>query len=222
MPPRDHDLLYLLGGAFHRLAFTAWGDPHAHPVLCVHGLSRNAHDFDVLAAALADDFYVICPDLPGRGRSAWLRRPPPCTRHLNYVGALAHLLAFIDRPVHWVGTSLGGICGMLAAAAPGNPVRRMVLNDIGPFVPKEAYARIRSYVGTMPEFATLDEAERYFPPPCMPVLASSPTRNGGTWRKLRCAPFPMAAWPCINDPAMTIPLREGPVQDTDMWHFWDR
>jgi pimeloyl-ACP methyl ester carboxylesterase len=220
MPPRDHDLLYLLGGAFHRLAFTAWGDPHAHPVLCVHGLSRNAHDFDVLAAALADDFYVICPDLPGRGRSAWLPDPAMYTP-LNYVGALAHLLAFIDRPVHWVGASLGGICGMLAAAAPGNPVRRMVLNDIGPFVPKEAYARIRSYVGTMPEFATLDEAERYF----RRVHASFGQLTDAQWRHMAetsVRALPDGRLALHYDPAMTIPLREGPVQDTDMWHFWDR
>jgi pimeloyl-ACP methyl ester carboxylesterase len=68
MQPREHTLPYLLGGAFHRLAFLAWGDPLAQPVLCVHGLSRNAHDFDVLAAALAGDFYVLC-------------RTRRCTRH---------------------------------------------------------------------------------------------------------------------------------------------
>ena len=177
--PREREILYLLGGAFHRLAFTAWGDPHAQPVVCVHGLTRNGRDFDVLAASLADEFYLICPDLPGRGKSAWLPdaglyQPP------NYVVALAHLLAFIDRPVHWVGTSLGGICGMIAAAAPGNPIRRMVLNDVGPFIPRAAIARIGTYVGATPVFADLDAAERYF----RLVHAAFGTLSDADWRHM--------------------------------------
>jgi pimeloyl-ACP methyl ester carboxylesterase len=220
MQPREHTLPYLLGGAFHRLAFLAWGDPLAQPVLCVHGLSRNAHDFDVLAAALAGDFYVLCPDLPGRGDSSWLPDPALYTP-LTYVQALSHLLAFIDRPVHWVGTSLGGICGMLAAAAPGTPVRRMVLNDIGPFVPKAAYGRIRDYVGTMPEFDDLAAAEGYF----RRVHGSFGQLTDAQWRHMAAhsvRALPDGRLALHYDPAMTVPLREGPLADTDMWHFWDR
>jgi pimeloyl-ACP methyl ester carboxylesterase len=220
MQPREHTLPYLLNGVFHRLAFLAWGDPHAQPVVCVHGLSRNARDFDVLAADLAKDFYVLCPDLPGRGASAWL--PDPAQYNpLTYVQALSHLLAFIDRPAHWIGTSLGGICGMLVAAAPGNPLRRMVLNDIGPFVPKAAYARIREYVGIMPEFAVLEEAEAYF----RRVHGSFGALTDTQWRHMAehsVRALPDGRLALHYDPAMTIPLREGPVADTDMWHFWDR
>ncbi len=220
MQPRDHTLPYLLGGAFHRLAFVAWGDPQAQPVVCVHGLSRNAHDFDVLAAALADEFHVLCPDLPGRGGSSWLPDPALYTP-LSYVQALSHLLAFIDRPVHWVGTSLGGICGMLVAAAPGAPVRRMVLNDIGPFVPKEAYARIRDYVGLMPEFGSLNEAEAYF----RRVHGSFGRLTDAQWRHMAqhsVRALPDGGLALHYDPAMTVPLRAAPLADTDMWHFWER
>ncbi len=108
---------YLLAGAFYRMAFCEWGRQDAPVVLCVHGLTRTGRDFDALAEALADEFRVICPDLPGRGASEWLPEPR-LYEPLGYVQALAHLLAAIGRRVMWVGTSLGGICGMMVAAAP--------------------------------------------------------------------------------------------------------
>jgi pimeloyl-ACP methyl ester carboxylesterase len=220
MQPRERDILYFLAGAYYRMAFTSWGDPHAPPVVCVHGLSRNARDFDVLATALAEKFHVICPDLPGRGRSAWLP-DPALYQPMSYVQALSHLLASIDRPVHWVGTSLGGICGMVVAAAAGNPIHRMVLNDIGPFVPKEALERIVSYVGTMPEFADMDEAEAYF----RRVHASFGNLTDTQWRHMAqhsVRPLPGGKLALHYDPALTKPLLETPPQDTQMWHFWDR
>ncbi|MDX2292965.1 MULTISPECIES: alpha/beta fold hydrolase, partial [Streptomyces] len=64
--PRLVHLPYLLNGAFHRLAVWEWGDPAAPPVICVHGLTRQGRDFDALAAELARDHAVLCPDLPGR------------------------------------------------------------------------------------------------------------------------------------------------------------
>ncbi len=109
---------YLLAGAFHRMAWVEFGDPAAPPVLCVHGLTRTGRDFDVLAEALSDRFRVICPDLPGRGASDWLP-DPALYQPLSYVQALAHLLAVIGRPVMWVGTSLGGICGHAGGGGAG-------------------------------------------------------------------------------------------------------
>jgi pimeloyl-ACP methyl ester carboxylesterase len=219
MPPRDREILYLLGGAFHRLAFTAWGDPHAQPVVCVHGLTRNGRDFDVMAGALADEFYLICPDLPGRGTSSWLPdaslyQPP------SYVHALAHLLAFIDRPVHWVGTSLGGICGMITAAAPGNPIQRMVLNDIGPFIPKAALARIRDYIGGAPAFETIDGAERYL----RTVHSAFGALTESQWRHMAqtsVRALPNGRLALHYDPAIASPMQAAEPQDIDMSPLWD-
>lgn len=143
---RHGALRYLLGTAFHTLTWTEWGPEGGAPVVCVHGLTRSGRDFDALAAALAArGRRVLCPDLPGRGASDWLPNPMQYTPP-SYVIALTHLLARLDGPVDWVGTSLGGICGMMVAAAPGTPVRRMVLNDIGSRVPAAAAARIAAYV----------------------------------------------------------------------------
>jgi pimeloyl-ACP methyl ester carboxylesterase len=219
MPPREREILYLLGGAFHRLAFTAWGNPHAQPVVCVHGLTRNGRDFDTLAEALSDEFYLLCPDLPGRGRSGWLPDPalyqPP-----SYVQALSHLLAFIDRPVHWVGTSLGGICGMIAADAPNTPIRRMVLNDIGPFLPKAALARIRDYVGAAPAFSSLDDAEQYL----RTVHSAFGTLTDAQWRHMAetsTRTLPGGQLGLHYDPAIALPMQAAEPRDADMWPIWD-
>ena len=155
---RHGETRYVLGGAFHVMRHVEWGDPAAPPVLCVHGLTRTGRDFDALAAGLPA-YRVICPDLPGRGRSDWL---PSAVQYqpASYVVALAALLAGLG-PVRWVGTSLGGICGMIIAAMPGQPITRLVLNDIGPHIPRPALARIRDYIGDIPVFADLAALERH-------------------------------------------------------------
>ena len=219
MQPREHEAGYLLAGAFHRLAFTAWGDPASQPVICVHGLSRQGRDFDALAEALAGRYYVICPDLPGRGRSSWLPDPalyaPP-----NYTVALSHLLSVIGRPVDWVGTSLGGICGMLLAAAAGTPIRRMVLNDIGPFLPRAALERIAGYVGTIPDFADLAGLETFL----RQVHAPFGRLTDAQWSQMAAHSARTRADGRITlhyDPAMTVPLRQTKPVDTEMWALWD-
>ncbi|WP_198370320.1 alpha/beta fold hydrolase [Roseomonas rosulenta] len=158
---RDGAVRWLSPAGFFTLRWWEWGPADGAPVVCVHGLTRNGRDFDALAQALgAAGRRVICPDLPGRGASDWLPDPmlyqPPV-----YIAALSHLLARIDGPVDWVGTSLGGICGMAIAATPGHPIRRLVLNDIGAFVPQEAMARIRDYMGQEPVFPDLASLEAH-------------------------------------------------------------
>jgi pimeloyl-ACP methyl ester carboxylesterase len=220
MQPRALDIPYLLDGAFYRMACTAWGDPHAQPVICVHGLTRQSRDFDALAIDLARDFYVLCPDLPGRGRSAWLPaaalyQPP------SYVQALSHLLAFVERPVYWVGTSLGGICGMLIAAAHGQPIQRMVLNDIGPFVPRSALERIAAYISDVPEFADAAALQTYL----RRVHAPFGTLTDAQWSALAehsTRHLPDGRPALHYDPALTEPMRAGPLQDIDLWPFWER
>ena len=219
MQPREHTISYLLQGKFHQLAFTAWGNPQAQPVVCVHGLTRQGRDFDTLAEKLSDRFYLLCPDIPGRGRSAWLP-DPALYQYPSYVAALSHLLAFIDRPVHWVGTSMGGILGMLIAAAPGNPIQRMVLNDIGPFIPQAALARIQSYIGGLPHFADLAAAEAYLRQVHAPFGALTDAQwRGMAEHSVRAVPGDGLA--LHFDPGMTVPILAAPAQDVDMWPVWD-
>src|SRR5881227_2256498 len=133
MKPRLRDVPVLGRDGFLRLAYVEWGSPKAkRTVVCVHGVSRNSRDFDALARELAEcGARVVCPDLPGRGRSDWLATPAHYTDRA-YTRAIATLLARLDvEQVDWVGTSLGGHIGMLMAAERGSPIRRLVLNDFG-------------------------------------------------------------------------------------------
>lgn len=217
---------HLLGGAFHRMAYTAWGDPDAPVVMCVHGLTRNGRDFDALADNLSDRFRVICPDLPGRGASDWLPEPM-LYQAQHYVAALAHLLAAIGRDVAWVGTSLGGICGMVTAATPGNPIAKLVLNDVGPFIPQEALARIRAYMLAssaskhMQRFADLDAVEQHL----RLIHAPFGLLTDAQWAHLAChftRSLPDGHLAMHYDPAIAAPLAANPAVAVDLWAFWDR
>jgi pimeloyl-ACP methyl ester carboxylesterase len=218
MEPETLRLPYLLNGRFHGMSCTLWGDRAAPPVVCVHGLTRQGRDFDVLARALAPRFFVICPDLPGRGGSDWLPEMGFYTA-VSYVQALSHVLAWVGRPVGWVGTSLGGICGMLLAAAPGAPITRLVLNDIGPFIPRAALQRIAAYTADIPAFRTLADVEAYL----RRIHAPFGRLSDGDWAAMAAhssRTLPDGSLALHYDPAITALLRESDPRDVDMWAAW--
>ncbi|MGE0226226.1 MAG: alpha/beta fold hydrolase [Acetobacteraceae bacterium] len=221
--PRTGSARYLLAGAFYRMAYVAWGDPAAPVVVCVHGLTRSGRDFDDLARVLSDRFHVICPDLPGRGASDWLP-DPALYQAQHYVTALGHLLAVIGRDVAWVGTSLGGICGMLLAASGGTPVTRLVLNDIGPFIPAAALRRIQQYlVDSRPpdRFADLGALEGYL----RRVHAPFGPLTDAQWAALARASaraLPDGGVALHYDPAIAAVMRGHDPADVDLGAFWDR
>jgi len=155
----------------HRMAYVRWGDPLAsHVVVCVHGLTRQGRDFDTLAQALVAQsphpLQVICPDVVGRGQSDWLTQAESY-QIPQYASDMAALLAQLQlhAPVHtldWVGTSMGGLIGMVVAGQvePIKPcrVRRLVLNDVGPVVSWPSIERMKTYVGKTGRFESLEEA----------------------------------------------------------------
>ena len=158
----------------HRMAYWQWGNPHsAHVVVCVHGLSRQGRDFDVLANALCEragplpgGIRVVCPDVVGRGESDWLTDPTGYqvpTYAADMLALLAQLHA--QSPVttlDWVGTSMGGLIGLVVCGQPGlplpAPVRKLVLNDVGPTIEWQALVRIATYLGKAGQFGSLQEA----------------------------------------------------------------
>lgn len=146
----------------HRMAYKEWGDPlNTKVLLCVHGVTRVSDDFDLLAQELCSHYRVVCPDVVGRGRSDWLKNP----LHYQipqYVGDMVTLLARLDADcVHWFGTSMGGLIGMGLASLKDNPIRKLVLNDVGPTLNPEALARIGAYIAQDPRFPTFNEAAAY-------------------------------------------------------------
>lgn len=221
MEMRSSETRFLLNGAFYRMAAVEMGDPAAPPVICVHGLTRNGRDFDPLMTALAAHFLVIAPDLPGRGRSDWLAEGM-LYQPVSYVQALAHLLAVIGRPVMWVGTSLGGICGMMIAAARGQPIAKMVLNDIGPEIPEAALRRIRDYMLAAPEsFADLAALESHLRLIYAP-FGSLADADWGRMARTSARPLACGRLAFHYDPRIADPLRAEPPQAIDMWGLWER
>ncbi|TKC81737.1 alpha/beta hydrolase [Trinickia terrae] len=156
--PRQRYVQCASPGGLHRIAYTEWGDA-ANPrvLVCVHGLTRSGRDFDRLAAALGDVYRVVCPDVAGRGLSDWLNNPNYYAVP-QYVADMVTLIARLDvESVDWFGTSMGGLIGMGLAGLPNSPIRKLLLNDIGPHIEPVALERIGEYLGKPARFATKQE-----------------------------------------------------------------
>lgn len=221
-PYRRRDVRCASPSGLHRVAYLEWGDPDQTRVLiCVHGLTRCAHDFDVLAAALAAEYRVICPDLPGRGDSSWLPRPEEY-QLATYLGDLVTLVARSNaESVHWVGTSLGGLIGMALASLPDSPITKLVLNDVGPVLSATSLSRIGNYLAQRPLLPTMEAAEAYV----RAVYAPFGQHTDAEWRMLtrytvRAAPD--GSLRLHYDPAIALPFTARPVsEDVETWGIYD-
>ncbi|NDF13024.1 MAG: alpha/beta hydrolase [Proteobacteria bacterium] len=147
----------------HRISLCKWGNPeHTKKAFCVHGLTRNARDFDYLASELMREYQVFAPDMPGRGKSEWLKEPAWYNYGI-YVGDVLQIFAAEKfTQVDFIGTSMGGIIGMMIAANFPQTIRKLVINDIGPFIPKDALLRIAQYAGVQPHFTDMAKAKQYY------------------------------------------------------------
>jgi pimeloyl-ACP methyl ester carboxylesterase len=146
----------------HRIVYQDWGNENNTNVLiCVHGLTRNSRDFDYLAQHLSSQYRVIAPDIVGRGQSDWLPDPALYTleQYIHDMGALMTHLKL--KQVGWLGTSLGGLIGMTIAASPNSPIKRLILNDIGPVIKKEAIVYLATSLAETPHFKSLDELQKF-------------------------------------------------------------
>ena len=162
--PRLHHVQCLDSRGLHRMAYWEWGDASNPRVLvCVHGLSRQGRDFDTLAQDLAGayatgHYRVVCPDVVGRGQSDWLADPTGYAIP-SYVADMVTLLARLNASqLDWVGTSMGGLIGLGVASLPGSPVRRLVLNDVGPTIQADALQRIGAYLGQPAQWPSVEAA----------------------------------------------------------------
>ncbi|MCB1563828.1 MAG: alpha/beta hydrolase [Alphaproteobacteria bacterium] len=210
----------------HRIVYSDIGPKDGRPLLCIHGLTCNGHDFDVLAGALAQDGYrVIAPDLPGRGRSDFLPDPADYNyeQYLSDIHAVLEHLG-LNKPdsVDWLGVSLGGLLGFRMAGAENSPIHRLIVNDIGPEVPKEALDFIRLVLSQRYTFDTMDEFER---------------RLRGT-RGLTWGPVTDAQWKHMAehnvraledgrltyayDPDIAALFDKEPTGGENLWPYWEK
>jgi pimeloyl-ACP methyl ester carboxylesterase len=205
------------------MAFLEWGEPGAaNTLICVHGLTRCARDFDRLAAEMVGCGYkVVCPDVAGRGDSDWLKNPTEYAVP-TYASDMQTLIARLGvKSVQWVGTSLGGLIGMTLAAAPDSPVKKLVLNDIGPVLAAAALDRIGSYIGKWPPLPDLDAAEAYV----RSVSASFGPHSDADWRFLTehvVRENPDGTLRMHYDPAIALTFNAKlPHKDVEMWSSYD-
>lgn len=206
----------------HKLAYWEWpsqaGDS-APTVVCVHGLTRNGRDFDALADRLSRRWRVVCPDMIGRGRSE--RAADPQLYVLpQYIADCVTLIARLDvERLAWVGTSMGGLIGMMLAAMPGNPIERLVLNDIGPVLDATGRQRIADYVGDDPVYETreagvADLRQR--------MRSFGPHTDEQFELLVRHYLVPRGdRWAFHYDPAIAVPFRNLQFEPPDMWPVYD-
>lgn len=204
------------------------GDVNAtRTALCVHGLTRNAHDFDYIAEALADKGRrVFSLDMPGRGDSPWLDNP----MFYGYPLYVSCCIAFIDnfhlRGVEWIGTSMGGLIGMMIAATQPKRIGKLVMNDIGARLSSEGLERITHYVSTLPSrFATQDEAFAYL----RTAFAPFGIRDEAVWQSFlqhSIRPAPEGGVMLKTDPAIAQPLlaaaAANPGMAVDLSAMWEQ
>ncbi len=207
---------------FHRLHYTEWGDPeNPEVIVCVHGLTRNCRDFDDLAAALAKTHRVVCPDMPGRGNSEWLQHKEEYTT-TTYLADIAVLIGRLNiEQIGWVGTSMGGLIGMVLASLPGTPIKRMLLNDIGPDISPVAQNRIVQYLGTNPVFPDTASAERYL----RTIHAPFGPLTNAQWKRLTMnsvRPSAGHGYVLHYDPGIAEPFRTYRNSASSLWEVWDK
>ncbi len=226
------------GGAGHRMAFWEWGNTNAaHVVVCVHGLSRQGRDFDVLAQALlarsGGALRVICPDVVGRGKSDWLVDPQGY-QVPHYAADMIALLAHLQprtQTLDWVGTSMGGLIGMAVFGQKQVPLplalRRLVLNDVGPVIQWDSIVRIGQYLGRVVQFESLQQAADAM----LAVSSSFGPHTPAQWLELsrhmvKPVPGSANAVTLHYDPTIAIPFaavtQEAAAQGEAMlWQLYD-
>lgn len=208
------------------LAYYEWGNStNSQVALCLHGLTRNGRDFDVLAEALAPRYRVICPDMAGRGKSDWLDRTDDYN-YFTYIADINALLKALDlTQIILIGTSMGGIIGMMLAAGQPFLIKRMILNDVGAVVSKQGLTRILGYAGAASEFDSMAQATAYL----KSHYASFGLRADDDWQRLfnvtflplTNGRFALAYDPGISQPFKTLASQTGVISDIDLSMFWE-
>jgi len=203
------------------LAFVDWGvRKRGRVVVCAHGITRQGRDFDALARSLSADFQTIQIDVAGRGRSGWL----PDKTAYTFETYLRHVHGLMDyrgiSAMDWVGTSMGGIMGLLLAAEEDTPIKRLVLNDVGPFISDAALAGIGEYIGANPRFANLQAACDYL----RKVHAGFGELTDADWSDMTTHSVTReadGAYVLHYDPAIGDPFKQA-VGDVDLWAVYER
>ena len=229
---KEESFLGLSPEGFHKVYYRSYGHHNTdNTLVCVHGLTRNSADFHFLAQALLHHFHLVCPDIVGRGRSDRFKE----ARHYSYHQYLADMNVLMQRlqvsKIDWLGTSMGGLIGMVLASLPSTPIRRLILTDVGPFIPIEAIERLQTYASIPMEFQNLSEADAFLKVAYAPFGPMGPD----AWKYFfehTLRPTPEGTYTLDYDSRATAAVEEnksdaiGVMQDNlgnvTFWNFWDK
>lgn len=215
------------------MAYWQWGDATSdHVIICAHGLSRQGRDFDVLAQALCDaalgKLRVICPDVVGRGKSDWLKDPMGYQIPQYALDMVALITQLQPKTLDWVGTSMGGLIGMVICGQPDLPlpvqVQKLVLNDVGPALEWSAIQRIGQYIGKTGQFESVQQAADAM----WAISSSFGPHTPAQWLSLSQAMVkPSGAGFTLHyDPALATPFNSATEESTKqgeamLWTLYD-
>lgn len=218
---------------FHTLCYAEWGEDSAKTaVICVHGLTRNKSDFQFLAEDLGAHFRVAALDVAGRGQSDHLMN----AEHYSYAQYIKDAANLINRlkaeEIYWIGTSMGGLIGMILASLPNTPIKKLILNDIGPYIPKEAINRIKNYASKKLVFNTHEEGAKTL----RQLYAPFGKLTEDQWRHVidytlvkekegvyTIAYDPNATYAIVEDnPHSDVPTEEDEKGNVVFWKYWDK
>jgi pimeloyl-ACP methyl ester carboxylesterase len=236
---RTSSILGISEEGFHNMVYTEWGSlsNKLPTVICVHGYTRNGRDFDALAQYLSmQGRHVLCPDVVGRGDSSWLKQ----AHHYNFNQYMADINTLIARTgsksIDWVGTSMGGMIGMMLAALPNSPIKRLIINDVGPQIPLHGLRKLAKYIGNEPEFKSAEEAKQYFKINYAEFGQLSEkqwdTFTEHSIKEREPEVFVVKTDPAIKNPKSTMQIvtdffhhphkaLEGIIYDIDLWPVWN-
>ena len=223
--PREGSILCPDSLGWHRLVYSDWGPEDGKPVLCVHYLTGNGKYFDWLARDLASEgFRVIAPDMPGRGRSENLKNPQDYVFR-QYISDLGTLLAAlgINQPqsVDWIGASMGGLLGIVVAAMPNSPVKRLTVVDVGPLLAAGEMKQMAAYIAKPPAFKTMPEFEKFVRDLRSAAWGPVPDGYWPEFARQNVKTLPDGTFTLAYDPGIAAAFAGETAAGLDLWPTWD-
>jgi len=209
---------------FHRLFYQEWCEKSgAVTLICVHGLTRNSGDFSYLAEQIQNQYRVICPDIVGRGKSDWLK-DKNAYQFSQYLADISVLIGRLGvNTIDWLGTSMGGLLGIFLASLPNTPIRKLVINDVGPFVPREALIYISKYAGNDLHFETFEDVVAYFKQLYVD-WGDIPEKGWLHMASHSSSKLPDGTFSLAYDPGLMESMKKNPdaITDFDIWPVFEK
>ena len=203
------------------LYFRSYGNPNNQPVLCMHGLTRNANDFHQLAQFLQQSFYVISVDQRGRARSSYLKDPMAYSPE-TYLTDMTNLIEHLGfKKVYLVGTSMGGFMAMTMSAFDPILFPKIVLNDCGPEIGSTGVNNIASYLGKGEIFKSKDDAFTTIQQRHLPAFPNFSNQEWNDHIFANMKENKDGSWQFDYDQSIRVLFEAASPSATDLWPIWE-